>query len=370
MFTGKPFSITAESSRLQTLWSSLHQERDAAFDIGEGTELVFRTFESDAAVAAGGDRLVNENCRFEYPVFRPVHSGRNRGVLFLLHGLNERSWDKYLPWALKMVRETGKTVICFPLAFHINRTPASWQEREGQRLLSRLRMEKSPGLIESTFVNALLSERLEEHPERFLSSGIQTYQDLILLHDQIRSGLFDDIHPDAEMDFLTYSIGATLGQVLLMDSPGGRFDRSRLFVFCGGAVIRKTNPLSKAILDNKAVQSLLSFLGKATTPLWRNKDENISGVHWFRTLLDEGTLRIERENRFGELGNRICAVALAGDKVIPAEAVARTIPGHTEILDFPFPYKHETPFPSFKRDFEMVDAAFNQVFDKAVNFLG
>lgn len=339
-------------------------------DLGEGIELVFRTFESDAAAAAGTDRNIGENCRFTYPVMRRAGGGKSRGVIILLHGLNERSWDKYLAWALKMIRDTGKTVICFPLAFHINRTPPAWLERGGQLDLCRHRKELTPGLEESTFVNALLSERLDENPERFLSSGIQSYQDLILLHDQIRGGRFDDIHPETDIDFLTYSIGATLGQVLLMDSPGGRFDRSRLFVFCGGAVIRKTNPLSKAILDNKAVQSLLSFLGKAATPLWQNSTTSVSGVRWFRTLLDETVLQAEREARLAELGGRISAVALAADKVIPADVVARTNPGRTVILDFPYPYKHETPFPSFKRDFALVDDAFNEVFDRAVNHLG
>jgi hypothetical protein len=360
------FSVSIEQPRLMALWGAA----GPVTDLGEGIELVFRTFDSDAAAAADGDRQIGENCRFDYPVLRRTGGGKSRGVIILLHGLNERSWDKYLAWALKMVRETGKTVICFPLAFHINRTPVAWLDRTGQLDLCRHRKELTPGLEESTFVNALLSERLDENPERFLSSGIQTYQDMILLHDQIRGGLFNDIHDGADIDFLTYSIGSTLGQVLLMDSPGGRFDRSRLFVFCGGAVIRKTNPLSKAILDNKAVQSLLSFLGKATTPLWQNRDNTISGVRWFRTLLDEGTLRTERETRLAELGGRLCAVALAGDKVIPADAVVLTNPGRTEILDFPYPYKHEAPFPSFKRDFELVDEAFNQVFDRAVNHLG
>ena len=44
----------------------------------------------------------------------------------MLHGLNERKWDKYLAWAHYLAEETGKPVIIFPTSFHINRSLPEW----------------------------------------------------------------------------------------------------------------------------------------------------------------------------------------------------------------------------------------------------
>ena len=57
-----------------------------------------------------------------------------------------------------------------------------------------------------------------------------------------------------------------------------------------------------------------------------------------------------RDGRFSEIGPRIGAVGLAGDSVVPGYAVAETLgkfcqPGRIAVLDFPFPYSHEQPFP-------------------------
>ena len=43
-----------------------------------------------------------------------------------MHGLNERNWSKYLTWAEYLSSKTGKIVILFPIAFHINRSPVGW----------------------------------------------------------------------------------------------------------------------------------------------------------------------------------------------------------------------------------------------------
>jgi hypothetical protein len=42
--------------------------------------------------------------------------------------LYERSWLKYLAWALNLAELTGSYVILFPISFHINRSPATWKD--------------------------------------------------------------------------------------------------------------------------------------------------------------------------------------------------------------------------------------------------
>ena len=69
------------------------------------------------------DSLITENIRFTYPVIIPASGYGNRAII-LLHGLNERSWIKYYPWAERLARELKRPVILFPISFHMNRSPA------------------------------------------------------------------------------------------------------------------------------------------------------------------------------------------------------------------------------------------------------
>ena len=73
------------------------------------------------------DSLIVENKSFSYPVFAPCNKESNK-VILLLHGLNERSWVKYLVWAYYLAQNTGSYVILFPISFHINRCPSSWKD--------------------------------------------------------------------------------------------------------------------------------------------------------------------------------------------------------------------------------------------------
>ena len=70
------------------------------------------------------DTSIKENKSFYYPVFIPYGSAKSKSFILLLHGLNERKWDKYLYWAEYLTLNTGKPVVLFPLAFHINRSPS------------------------------------------------------------------------------------------------------------------------------------------------------------------------------------------------------------------------------------------------------
>ncbi len=57
------------------------------------------------------------------------------------------------------------------------------------------------------------------------------------------------------------------------------------------------------------------------------------------------------------------------DKVIPAKYIDEILaPEQIEILDFPYEYTHENPFP-LKKDHEMVNKGFDVIFEKALAYL-
>jgi hypothetical protein len=78
---------------------------------------------------------IPKNWSFSYPLFKRQSTPKASGVIILVHGLNEKSWDKYLPWAGKFLELTGKAVLLFPIAFHMNRVPREWSK---YRLMTRV----------------------------------------------------------------------------------------------------------------------------------------------------------------------------------------------------------------------------------------
>ncbi len=333
-----------------------------------------RLHESDGDVA--------ENRRFRYSVFAPNTGTRASGVIFLFHGLNERDWSKYLPWAARLVELTGKAVVLFPIAFHMNRAPAQWGRPKLMRRISNARQEASPQLANSTFANAAISSRLQADPARFCWSGLQTFHDVVQLVDEIRAGRHAFAHPDATIDFFAYSIGAFLCQILLMTDPGGRFAESRLLTFCGGATIDRTYPNSRYILDSDATIALYSFfLARFDNELRADprlehymSDEHAEG-RYFRAMLNYHENKEMREQRLGEIHGRIAAQALRRDTVIPANEVMNTlcgdfrnIPIRVDVTDFPYEHNHVVPFPLNGPEDE-VSRAFESTFQRAAEHL-
>ena len=45
------------------------------------------------------DDRIQENKSFSYAIFTPSGRKKNNEAIILLHGLNERTWEKYLTWA-------------------------------------------------------------------------------------------------------------------------------------------------------------------------------------------------------------------------------------------------------------------------------
>jgi hypothetical protein len=87
-------------------------------------------------------------------------------------------------------------------------------------------------------------------------------------------------------------------------------------------------------------------------------------------------MRQYREETFNKLRDRIMAITLEKDTVVPPYEVANTlqgsarnIPVRVEILDFPYDYKHEDPFPQIENSKDMVNQCFDEVFTIATNFL-
>ncbi len=326
---------------------------------------------------------IGENRNFSYVLFRNADSVRAREVIFLFHGLNEHSWHKYLPWAEKLVLLTGKPVILFPIAFHMNRTPVPWWLSRPMNDVSGIRRTHSPTITNSSFANAAISARIEMIPQRFFWSGLQTFDDVIQLIAEIKRGDHPLIAPDASYDLFAYSIGSFLSEILMMANPDEYFRNSNLCMFCGGPTLDRMSPNNKFILDSDATIAMYSFYTErleAELKLDRRIAHYFSDAHpagiTFKMLLSYQKHKEAREQRFRELQNQLYAIALKKDDVIPANEVLNTLKGdyrdigtRVDIMDFPYPYTHINPFSPDQVDAEAVDRCFNDVFERAAMHL-
>lgn len=104
------------------------------------------------------DDHIQENKTFNYTVFAPSGKEKRDKAIILLHGLNERTWEKYLTWAEYLAGSTGKPVILFPIAFHMNRTPGSWCNPRMVLPWVNRRKQEIDNLENSTFANVTLSQ--------------------------------------------------------------------------------------------------------------------------------------------------------------------------------------------------------------------
>ncbi len=328
------------------------------------------------------DLTVNENRAFTYYVFIPHNRTTTRAIL-LLHGLNERSWVKYLPWAYHLTELTGSYVVLFPISFHINRSPASWSNP--RLMMQRLadRKSYSEAIQMSSFANLALSNRLTEDPLRFLRSGYQTAGDLIRLLSGIRNGDNPLIPKGSRVNIFAYSIGAFLAQIMMMGNPENLFTGSKLFMFCGGSVFSSMQGTSKLIMDSLAYETIYSFYCNEFEK--KIKGSNLlSGNFWstqlgmaFRSMIDLKRFRAFRDSILGKLRDQVRAIALLKDTVIPATGIMATmksgITGKScpaEVWDFPFSYTHENPFPLLQNGLKNdVNKSFRRMISEAASFL-
>lgn len=324
------------------------------------------------------DAQIAENRIWTCDVVLPAGAARAGGAILLLHGLNERAWTKYHPWAAELARRTGRAVVLFPLAFHMQRAPASWAHARRMSVVLRRRMAAHPQLAHASVANAALSARIEQAPERFIHSGMQTVDDLVGLVRDIRTGAVACIAPDAPIDLFGYSIGAFIGQLLVLGDPGALFSDSRLVLFCGGPTFDRMHLASRYILDaaaDAALRRLLLEQLDARADLAAGIDAHPVGAA-FRSMLDASRHRTLREDGFRRVAGRMHAIALVQDDVVPPDAVRLTLQGEegdlphaVHVLDVPYPASHVAPFSENPRHAGEATLAFASVFERAAAHL-
>ena len=328
------------------------------------------------------DSEIIENIKFRYHMIMPRNVVKTKGVIFMFHGFNEKTWYKYFPWATYVAEKTGKSIIMFPIAFHMNRAPAIWSSTREMYRVSEQRKERHPDVICSSLSNVAISTRLHNKPQRFIWSGLQTYYDVIDFVEYFKEGLHPFIDKDASIDFFSYSIGTFLGEILMMSNKDGYFNNSKYATFCGGAVFNRLSPVSRFILDSEANVSLYSFVVEHLESHMK-RDEVLRHYMYtypegnnFRSMLNYRSLTKDRENRFREMSNQFYAITLAKDEVVPTYEVINTLQGSSrdipiriEELDYPYKYIHEDPFPALPKIANEVDEQFRFTFDKISNFL-
>jgi len=326
---------------------------------------------------------ISENRNFRYLVFKPTSKDKFKEVLLFFHGFNEKYWDKYLPWAKKIADDTGKLVVLFPIAFHMNRAPHLWSDPRKMFQLSVHRKDSFPNIIDSSLSNVAISTRLHAYPQRFLWSGLQTYYDVIQFVEECKAGQHPLIEKDFTLDFFSYSVGSLLAEILKLTNYNNYFDNSKLVMFCGGAVFNRLSPVSKFIIDSEANAAMYSYL---VEHLSVHMEKNLRMQHHlgelhpeglvFRSMLNYSVMLPQRENKFRKIASQVLAIALEKDTVIPSYEIINTLKGSrrdipidVQVLDFPYDYRHEDPFPLNESISGMVDKSFNMVFKKVTDFL-
>ncbi|WP_294140981.1 DUF6051 family protein [uncultured Sanguibacteroides sp.] len=327
------------------------------------------------------DNGIEENKNFPYVVFVPKGTQKTDQAILLLHGLNERSWEKYLTWAEFLSLATGKAVILFPIAFHMNRTPSNWYNPRAILPWVTKRKQQISDLSNSTFVNVALSCRLSESPIRFYASGRESIFNLWQLLSEIKQGKHPLFKEDSSVNIFAYSIGALLAQILFLANPDHLVQNSRLFMFCGGSIFSQMNGNARDIMDQEAYGRVRHYF--LHNFLENNEHHRMLPTVFkedflekaFKAMLVPETLKEYRETFFKENKERIKILTLKNDIVMPTSGVieALGVSNATTILeewDFPYDYNHQNPFPSNTRIApELLYQSFKGLFNKAASFL-
>ena len=329
------------------------------------------------------DRDIQNNIHFNYYIMKRSDIDIADEALIFFHGLNEKRWDKYLPWAYELSQKTKKAVILFPIAFHMNRAEPIWSDRKAMAEVAKFRKNEYQENANYSFVNAAISARLEAHPQRIFWSGLQTYSDCTQLVDDLKSGKVNSISADSRIDLFGYSIGSFFSMILKMANPNNYFTNSKLFCFCGGMTIDRMFPISKYIMDARSAikmqtvfAELLSSEFVGDERLCHFQDENLHPREsWFKKMLRYNYFQKDREVRIAELEEQIKAYVLEKDEVAPPIEALNSFKGgfrninvDVEIMDFPFEYSHVVPFPLTKKNSKEITEAFHHFINSACRF--
>jgi len=370
-------------------YTELHRELRLLFDpvkpeiiMPSGIRITNPQFVSDSpdpVFINPEDPFIRENNVFSYPVFCPK-TDSNR-VILMLHGLNERSWSKYLVWAYRLAEAISSYVILFPISFHINRSPQSWSNPRTMTDFMGLRNSITGKIFNSSFVNIALSNRLTDDPMRFFNSGYRTVNDIVKLLTSVKEGSHPVLPASQKIDIFSYSIGAFISEIMIMGNPENLFSESRLFIFCGGSVFSNMNGSSKLIMDKRAFDRVYNYYmkdfedqiqGNGRLPEYLRSSR--IGLA-FRSMIDFSKLARFRERILLKLRDQINVIGLKQDTVIPVNGTIETLKptgrnDSVRVMDFGYQYSHENPFPVLNgRLAEEVDRCFDLVFGRAAAFL-
>ncbi|UKB83995.1 DUF6051 family protein [Chryseobacterium sp. MEBOG06] len=323
------------------------------------------------------------NKKFEYHILKRADVEVASGCILFFHGLNEKKWDKYLPWAYELAQRTHKAVILFPIAFHMDRAAPVWADRHQMMEVVNSRKLKYPENTNYSYINAAISARLEAHPQRIFWSGLQTYSDIIEVVKDIKNNHIKGISTDASLDLFGYSIGSFLSMIIKMADPYHFFTSSKVFCFCGGMTIDRMFPISKYIMDTQStvrMQSVFTELLSSdfkSDPRLRHYQNDDQHPHesWFKKMLRYNYFQKEREDRIREIQSQIKVYVLEKDSVAPPIEALNTLTGgyrdievEVEIKDFPYEYSHMVPFPLTHKNKKEVTEAFYQFVKSAGDF--
>lgn len=153
-------------------------------------------------------------------------------------------------------------------------------------------------------------------------------------------------------------------------------------MFCGGSTLDGMSPVSKAILDSEAANAVKSYYlsnfeeninsDARLSKLFVSKpDESMA----FKSMLNYDNFQTVRESAFEKFSDRMLSISLMKDNVMPYQQVVKTLKNQfregydLRVMDFPFQYVHETPFPFNEKIKEEVNEAFYSVFNLASEFL-
>jgi hypothetical protein len=322
------------------------------------------------------DNRIPENKHFNYFIFAPKGKEKHDKAILLLHGLNERSWKKYLVWAEQLCNSTGKPVILFPIAFHMNRTPEQWVNPRTTFPLANMRKERIANIENATFVNIALSSRLSQEPRRLYFSGRETVYNIYQLMKEIKEGKHPLFNENTSLNVFGYSIGGLISQVLLLANPDKLFSDSRLFLFCGGSIFRDINGNARDIMDSEANDKLHQFYCYD----FIREDANLENAprdtikKAFKAMIRPDVLQTYRETFFQKASERIRAIPLKKDSVVPTagliSAFGKSASTIVQEMDFNYSYSHQWPFPlNQKEDSEEINRSFEYVFNKAAEHL-
>ena len=324
-----------------------------------GCEVHGLEFEGEAVNGEKADNLIEENIRFRYPLVRASDSGENlkrhNRVIILLHGLNERSFSKYLPWAYQLWAGTRTPVLLFPLTFHVNRVLPAWAKIQREIYERRSQLAGNEGAYR---FNAVMSDRLAARPERFFWGGVQSYLDLVDLTRIIRSGRHPHFTSDARIDLFGFSAGGYLSLLLMLEDPEDLFKDSRGIVFASGVPSRDLNLLSPFILDLAAEVAMMRLyvknLDRLSSARMRHWFEAHGEGRWIKALSGLRTDRTRLEDRLKQVSNRLLGITNLNDDVMPTGSMLNTLQGLNRDTGVPVAEfemgVHESPFVCASHD--------------------